>query len=228
MPSKSTVLFLFLGACLLLAEGMRVAWYRVGEFSWEGVPTLIFSVPADAEILEIAGSRAADILSYDAATSVRLPVDESSGAGIELIFLEYEGGNGRLWSDLFTHSPEICLRRSGAILLHTYPHRSVNIEGRDLVFRHLLFQQPFGEQPVHVFKMIWLANMERLGVRGDDNDYRRGRLAAAKSRIVPPGTLTLAVVSGVERPEDAWRFLQARIQQSCRFESPNRSGRPGA
>ena len=217
MKRRHSIVLRALCVLVLAAEAGRLAWFRSGENMMEDVAILDCQLPADGQRLALEGSRASEVLSYDGLKSIRVQGSGSPAWVLDLVHLDYAAGNPHLWRDLFSHPPEICFPASGARLLETYPARSVPVDGHDLYFRHLMFEHPLHANPVHVFKAVWLAGMDRLGLRGDETSYRRGRLAAAQARTIPPGAVCLVMISNAGSPEDAWAILQPKLVEWYRM-----------
>jgi len=216
------VFWLVLSLVLVAAEGARLLWYRLGDPPWAGEPVLTCELPEGVEAGNLDGSRTDDLLSYDEAVVGRWKGPGRDPWTMDLVFLEYTGASTRLWHDMFRHSPEICLRAgSGAVLRETFPSKAATVEGRELVFSHQRFDHPLVRQPVYAFKSVWLAHMDRIGLRGDEKNYHNARLAAARARFVPPGAVILAIVEGPLTPQEAWEILRERLLPCLRFEMPH-------
>lgn len=219
------IFFLVLSGVVLLAEGVRVAWYGLGEPAWKGDPVLSLRLPPDGapgvEHRPLADTRGGKLLSYDHGALVRLFDSERESWSMDVYYLEYEPGNDRQLQDMFCHSPEICLRASGSRLLRTLPHFETRVAGRRLLARHLVFQHPAMEGEFHVFKLVWMARMETLGIGGiggGESSFRRVRLLDAWGRHSrPPARLILASLSGAHRDDEARALFEREIVARCVF-----------
>jgi len=217
------VFWLVLSLVLVAAEGARLLWYRLGDPPWAGEPVLTCRLPQDVEAGDLDDSRAGELLSYDEAIVGRWRGPGRDPWTMDVVFLEYSGKSTRLWRDIFRHSPEICLPAgSGAVLRETYPSKTVTVEGRELVFSHQRFDHPLFQQPLFAFKSVWLAHMDRIGLRGDERNFHMARLGAARARFVPPGCATVVLVLGVDQPDAAWRIVHENLVPCYAFDAPDR------
>ena len=208
--------------CLVLAsEGVRVWWFSAARPSWEGEPVFACSFPPDAEYIDLRGTRTESTLHYDRAEAVRLSGPAGASWRIEAYYLEYNAGNRRAWRDLFGHSPDVCFPASGARLEKEFAPRTLEIDGQSLVFKHFLFRFPLSPGPIHAIKMVWLADMERYGMRGSLDGRRRARIGSALARQAdPPGRQILATVEGVGSPDEAWALFASHVLVHCGMTDP--------
>lgn len=70
--------------------------------------------PIDAKEISIHGTRAEKLLSYDELISWEDSFDQYPSVSMQVYELLYNEGNGRMWFDVYGHSPDICLPKSGA------------------------------------------------------------------------------------------------------------------
>jgi hypothetical protein len=221
--ARGPLLFAALSAVLAFSEGVRIVWFAWRVPSWEDEPVLHLSWPPDGspgfERMDLAATRGGQALDYDHGDLVRLFDPESSAWSMDVYYLEYEAGNGRQLTDLFVHSPEVCLRASGSRLIRTLPRLEALIDGRPVQARHLVFQHAVSRQEYHVFKLVWLGRMRELGFGGEENDFRKVRLKAAAARLArPPARMILASVSGVRTDEEARRRFTEEVLSGCEFQ----------
>ena len=90
--------FLLLIAIILASEAGRIWWYSGDGKSWEGHPVLTWSAPPNAEQIEMQGTRAEEVLSYDRGQHVRFAREPAKDQSIEVFYLEYDAGNGNQWN----------------------------------------------------------------------------------------------------------------------------------
>ncbi|NNC87218.1 MAG: hypothetical protein HKN82_02020 [Akkermansiaceae bacterium] len=218
MTAKTTILLMSLTVLLAAAEAVRLWWYGA-EAGWEGQPVLRCRLPAALEPVDLGGSRAPELLSYDAMRFVHMKGTPDEPWRMETAVMEYKAGNRNQLDDIFNHSPEICMRGSGATLERIFPHRSFRLGDREFKVRHLVFRPALNGRPVDVFKFAWFGGMEELGVTGAETDFREVRFQAARGRHRhSPALLILANVAGARGHDAAWEVFRDEVLARCAWE----------
>lgn len=211
-----------LALLVVSAEGFRAWWYARGEQPSLDDPAFSWSIPAGAVHRDLTETRGGQSLRYDSGVHVVLEQN------VDVIYLEYRAGNERTLSDLFMHSPDVCLPRAGARLVEEFPAHPVQVDGADLVVRHWLFRDPLTRQALHVLKLVWMADAEFLAEALSTRKARETRLETifrarglqAALRAQSSGTrgearMILSMVNGARDAEDAWTQFQDEVLSRC-------------
>ncbi|MGJ8696681.1 MAG: hypothetical protein ACSHYF_10210 [Verrucomicrobiaceae bacterium] len=174
----------------------------------------------DIEELPLSNSRAGDILSFDRSRSYqRSYLDDDPARSLTVIAMEYDPGNGRLWRDLFGHSPDICMPSSGAVLVD-----GPSVPGFESAFPNCRIQRyefthPAERGPLFVYKLVWLGfdNWEENEVPDFDSWGMRADFIWNR-KSVPAASLILALITGYGEGEEADGIFESLVLANCQLK----------
>lgn len=218
MKARPWLIGLFLIALLAGSEGFRLWWFQKTVTESNRESALAWRPPPGAAEIDLSSSRASEVLRYDLGHQFRLE-DPARGLLTEVTYLEYEPGNARVLPDLYLHSPEICLPRSGVKLVAEIPPKRFNVPGRELLIRRWIFELPGSGKIIHAFKTIWSGDDHLMQETLYSRDLQEARLQAARDgRQFAGGRMVLAVTIGLEDEEVAWDDFKARTLSQLKLE----------
>jgi hypothetical protein len=149
--------------------------------------------------------------------------------GLHIAYFEWDGTDTGSVLEAFRHTPEICLGSLGMELVSKEKPITWELDGRSLVFDHIIFREPLKgrgvgySQQVHTFRAVWVEGM-------DGTDYREGllgdqmkrlgpiRLKSALSRYRPAHARVIqGAVRGVPNGAAAWELFEKVTLDDLRF-----------
>lgn len=223
-PGWALVLGVF-GALLLLGEAGRVWWLRPNEARWAATAVPVLDIPAlerEAGLAPLSVSENVDTgpLRFDGAAYLR--GQHERGDTLAVIAFAYRPANQNLWTDLFTHPPEVCMRSSGCALEQVFPARSLAIGSQAIPVRILKYRDPSNGSPLFVLKTIWLPPESPIQPGTTMADLRSLWVSMALHRIPhPPGAVLLTGVWGVEQESIAWDIFQRQVGRYFQLPGPS-------
>ncbi|GAA5118470.1 hypothetical protein GCM10023212_09000 [Luteolibacter yonseiensis] len=149
--------------------------------------------------------------------------------GLHIAYFEWDGTDTGSVLEAFRHTPEICLGSLGMELVSKEKPITWELDGRSLVFDHIIFREPLKgrgvgySQQVHTFRAVWVEGM-------DGTDYREGllgdqmkrlgpiRLKSALSRYRPAHARVIqGAVRGVPSGAAAWELFEKVTLSDLKF-----------
>lgn len=217
-----TPALLLLSVLLAGGEIARHWWLNPSETQWGSIVMPTLDVPA----MEKGGSLLSrpvnnvdtGALRFDEAAY--LQGKHEHGDPLAVLFLTYRPNNRSLWTDLFTHPPEVCMRSSGCALEETLPARALDLGDQSVPVRILKYREPSNGSSLFIFKTIWLPPGSPIQPGENMADLRALWVSMALNRIPhPPGAVLLAGIWGVEQADTAWAIFQHSVVPHVRLAS---------
>lgn len=205
---------LALSILLLGTEAIRLWWLHPSGERWDTTrrPTLDLSAmeqTASLISLPLEGNIDTGFLRFDHADYLRGEHDQGN---LSVLFFSYRPNNRNLWSDLFSHPPEVCMRSSGCTHEGTMPTRFLKLGEEEIPVRILKYRDPTNGAALFVLRAIWLPPGSPIQPGNSLDDLRDVWVAMAIHRIPhPPGAVLLTGIWGVEEVESAWKIFQNRV-----------------
>lgn len=213
------------GALLIASEPTRVWWLHPNEARWAGTPAPALDVPAlegagGLTSLPVAGNVDTGPLRFDDASYLR--GKHERGEPLAVVCFAYHPDNRNLWTDLFTHPPEVCMRSSGCAMEQVFPARSLSLGQQSIPVRILKYRDPSNGTPLFVLKAIWLPPESPIQPSTTLADLRALWVSMALNRIPhPPGAVLLTGVWGVEQESTAWEIFERQVGRYFRLPAPS-------
>lgn len=211
----------FLSGLLAFSELARVWWLNPSEKHWETVPVPSLDISAMEGVagfssLPVEDNVETGPLKFDHAAYLQGTHEE--GDPLAVLFFSYRSNNRNLWTDLFTHPPEVCMRSSGCALESTPPARSLTLGSHSVPVRILKYRDPANRRPLYILKAVWLPPGSPIQAGDDMADLRALWVDMALHRIPhPPGAVLLTAIWGVEREDVAWDLFLNRVGKHLRL-----------
>ncbi len=242
MPRIPRVVWLIAAGALILGELFVMSWRHFGTALWADTSVLTLDPPPDGVgETTLAGSPAPVGLSQFQSQPERLegaiemlsfsegicgvftpPGDLSNRSkSLDFFFLEYEAGNPRIVTDVFTHAPEVCMRATGAVLQQEHPRRQIVVSGEEIAVRVLEFEAPGTSLPLWVFRLTWLPQNSPYRLFETSATLRREKiLSGLRLDSQPPARVLLAGARNYEELEEAWTAFEELLVKRLSLTVP--------
>jgi hypothetical protein len=239
------LIWLIAAGGLILGELFVMSWRHLGTALWADTSVLTLAPPREG-IGEGTGGSLSDSpaapapvqyqsqperlqgaieqLSFSAGIcGVFIPPDDPSNRSksLDFFFLEYEAGNPRIVTDVFTHAPEVCMQASGALLKEEHPRRKIVVSGEEIPVRVLEFESPGTRLPLWVFRLTWLPQNSPYRQFESSSSLRREKfLSGLRLDSQPPARVLLAGARNYEKLEEAWLAFENLLVTRLSLEVP--------
>lgn len=242
MPRPPRIVWLIAAGALILGELFVMSWRHLGTAMWADTAVLTLDPPPDGVgETSLPGSPAPVILSQFQSQPERLegaieqlsfsegicgvftpPGDLSNRSkSLDFFFLEYDAGNPRIVTDVFTHAPEVCMQATGAVLKQEHPRRQIVVSGEEIAVRVLEFEAPGTSLPLWVFRLTWLPHNSPYRQFESSSSLRREKiLSGLRLDSQPPARVLLAGARNYEELEGAWTAFEELLVKRLSLMAP--------
>ena len=206
-------------ALVILAETGAAAFRFVAD-RWNAggsqAPVLRFRVPEElrSQYRAVAVEpRQVKDLSFDRVSRYAIPL--RAGKAVEIVSLEYDGGNKNHWMDAYTHPPENCMRLAGGEIAEVYPERVVPAAGEEHLTVRATRVRTGDASDFYVFRGSWIPHAADPYPWEAKDTFRREYLSkrvrlkqAFSLHPSPPGLIHVVGVHGASTYEEACRIFE--------------------
>ncbi len=217
MKRPQSIFFFVVLAAVAFSEALPYFWFA--QVSDDGAMLRLERPAASPDTIDfpMSDSGAGEVLSFHRSQSFRqLFIDDDPAKQLMVIALEYDAGNGRVWRDIFGHSPDICMPTSGAIPVGEAVAPSFEVSFSDCRIMRYEFTHPSEAGPVFVYKLVWLGSEGWLEGPIPDFDSWGMRVDFIVNRkSIPAASLMLAMVRGYEEGEEADGVFESFVLANC-------------
>ena len=203
---------------MVISELLPHLWFaKVNEGN--GVMLRLEEPVSSPDIVDfpLSESAAGEVLSFHRSQSFqRLFIEDDPAKQLMVIALEYDAGKGRLWRDIFGHSPDICMPTSGAVLVGEPVKPSFEIPFSDCRIMRYQFSHPSEAGPIFVYKLVWLGSEGWLDGPIPDFDSWGMRMDFIVNRkSIPAASLILSMVTGYDDGGQADEVFESFVLANC-------------
>lgn len=245
MPRPPRIIWLIAAGGLIFGELFVVSWRHFGTALWADTSVLTLAPPQDGldegNAGNLTGSPASPVftryqsqperlegaieqLSFsDGICGVFTPQGDLSNRSksLDFFFLEYDAGNPRIVTDVFTHAPEVCMQATGAVLKQEHPRRQIVVSGEEIEVRVLEFEAPGTSLPLWVFRLTWLPQNSPYRQFESSSSLRREKiLSGLRLDSQPPARVLLAGARNYEELEEAWTAFEELLVKRLSLMAP--------
>ena len=205
---------------VIVAELTAGVWFK--ETDTTDHEQLVFTPVIDSDssvAFPLDESRVGELLSFSRGTSVQSKfIDDDPAKSLTTIVLEYDPGNGRLWRDLFGHSPDICMPSSGARFVEGSRELLPLPSFKGARLARFEFTHPIEEGPIFVYKLVWLGSGDWQDEKIPDFDSWAMRWDfIAQRRSTPAATLLLTMAVGFPSSSESDAAVKSFVLANCKI-----------
>ncbi len=178
-----------------------------------------FSPPVNEEgfeLISLESSRGSQSFFFDEGKAFSITSPFNPDIMLSAFAFSYKPGNGRMWHDIFGHSPDICLPSSGA--KEIAPPKKLDLEGlpKNAQITQFVFSHPVSPAPIHVYKCVWIDRDDWTNNLSTQTSSHLARMRTAfESKRNPEAAFVMTAVFGHMHSKHALDLFLNKVLNHC-------------